>query len=117
MSFKDMVEADNLGVFLDPEFFGEKRNVRYDGTTYQEVPCLLTQLEEKDRTTPMSDHVQGIYRVTAKFHCRLADIGEVKPEKGGKIYISDDGFMQMYLVALSSCAMGMVRLELEALDE
>ena len=44
MSFKDMVEADNLGVFLDPEFFGEKRNVRYDGTTYQEVPCLLTQL-------------------------------------------------------------------------
>lgn len=116
MSFKDMVEADNL-VFVNPEEFGEKRNVKYDGVTYTEVPCVLTKLKEKDRNTTMSDHAQGIYLVSATFHCRLADIGGVSPEKGGKIFISDDGFMERYLVGQSGCSMGMVRLELEALDE
>ncbi len=117
MSFKDMVEADNLNVFLDTDFFGEKHTIRYDGVTYEEVPCVITHLKEKDRSTTMSDHAQGIYRVDATLHCRLADIGGAKPEKGGKIFISDDGFMQRFFVGESGCSMGMVRVELEALDE
>ncbi len=117
MSFKDMVEADNLTVFLDPDFFGEKHDIMYDGATYEEVCCVLTHLKEKDRSTTMSDHAQGIYRVDATLHCRLADIGGVKPEKGGMIFISEDGFMQRYFVGVSGCSMGMVRVELEALDE
>ena len=117
MSFKEMVEADNLNVFLDTNFFGEDRDIRYDGITYMAVPCVLTKLKEKDRTTPMSDHAQGIYRVNATLHCQLKDIGGIVPEKGGKIHVSDDGFMQRFFVAQSGCDMGMVRLELEALDE
>lgn len=117
MSFKDMVEADNLSVFLNPDEFGEERDIKYDGVTYAAVPCVMTKLKEKDRNTTMSDHAQGIYRVSATFHCRLADIGDVKPEKGGEIFISDDGFMWRYFVGESGCSMGMVRLELEALDE
>ena len=31
MSFKDMVEADNLSVFLDLDYFGEEHDIRYDG--------------------------------------------------------------------------------------
>ena len=56
MSFKDMVRADNLNVFLDPEYFGEERKIRYDGVLYENVPCLLTKLKEKDRNTSMRDH-------------------------------------------------------------
>ena len=117
MSFKDMVEAENLSVFLDLDFFGEEHDIRYDGETYAKVPCVISQLKEKDRSTTMSDHAQGIYRVSAVLHCRLADIGNVLPEKGGKIHISDDAFMRRYFVAQAGCDMGMVRLELEALDE
>lgn len=117
MSFKDMVEADNLSVFLNPDEFGEERDIKYDGVTYAAVSCVLTKLKEKDRNTTMSDHAQGIYRVDATFHCRLADIGGIKPEKGGQFLISDDGFMQRFFVGESGCSMGMVRLELEALDE
>ena len=117
MSFKDMVEADNLSVFLNPDEFGEERDIKYDGVTYAAVPCVMTKLKEKDRNTTMSDHAQGIYRVSAVLHCRLADIGNILPEKGGKIYISEDAFMRRYFVAQAGCEMGMVRLELEALDE
>jgi hypothetical protein len=117
MSFKDMVEADNLNVFLDTGFFAEHHNIRYDGVIYESVPCVITQLKEQDRSTPMSDHAQGVYRVTAILHCRLDDIGGLLPEKGGKIHVSDEGFMRRYFVAQSGCEMGMVRLELEALDE
>ena len=117
MSFKDMVRADNLNVFLDPEYFGEERKIRYDGVLYENVPCILTKLKEKDRNTSMRDHAQGVYLVTATFHCQLEDIGGVVPEKGGKIHIEDDGFMQRYFVAQSGCDEGMVRLELEAFDE
>ena len=93
MSFKDMVEADNLSVFLDLDFFGEEHDIRYDGVTYSKVPCVISQLKEKDRSTTMSDHAQGIYRVSAVLHCRLADIGDVLPEKGGKILISKQSLL------------------------
>lgn len=117
MSFSEMVESDNLGVFLDTEFFGELHTIQYDGETYEDVPCVITKLKEQDRSTSMSDHAQGIYRVTAVLHCRLEDIGGITPEKGGKIHISDGSFMRRYFVAQSGCDIGMVRLELEALDE
>ena len=117
MSFKDMVAADIKAVFLNTDEFGEKRDILFDGTTYWDVACLLTQVEDKNRSTTMSDHAQGIYRVTAVLHCQISDIGGIKPETGQMIRISDDGFMQRYLVASSACPMGMARIELEALDE
>lgn len=119
MSFKEMAEADNLKVFLDIEIFGENRNVTFDGETFEEIPCVISKMKEQDRITVMSDHEHGLYRVTAVFHCKLDDLGGVIPEKGRKfgIYDPDDFFLREYYVAQSSCDLGMVRLELEAIDE
>ena len=117
MSFKDMVAADNVGVFLDLDFFGEEHTIIYDGKTYDAVKCVISQLKEQDRSVTMRDHAQGLYLVTAVLHCNIADIGGILPEKGGKIQISDDSFMRFYFVAKAGCDMGMVRLELEEIDE
>lgn len=119
MSFKDMVAADNGAVFLDLNTFGENRTVTFDGYEFEAIPCVISQMREQNRVTVMSDHEHGIYRVTAIFHCKLDDIGGHIPEKGRKfaIYDPDDSFLREYYVGQSSCDMGMVRLELEALDE
>ena len=39
--FKETVEADN-SVFLDTDTFGEMYTIVYDGTTYADVPAILT---------------------------------------------------------------------------
>lgn len=116
MKFNDMAALDNLN-FL--ETFGEELTVTFDGKTFEEIPCLISKMKEQDRITVMSDHEHGLYRVTAVFHCKLDDLGGTVPEKGRKfgIYDSDDAFLREYYVAQSSCDGGMVRLELEAIDE
>ena len=119
MSFKEMVNSDNSTVFLDTEFFGENRTVVFDGEEYEEIPCVISQMKEQDRVTQMSDHEHGLYRVTSVFHCKADDVDGNIPEKGRKfgIYDPDDQFLREYYVAQSSCDMGMIRLELEAIDE
>ena len=67
--FKDMVARDNFGVFLNCDEFAEKRTVKYDGATYEDIPIVLSGLKEK------------------------------------------------FYVASSVCEMGMLRVELEAVDE
>ena len=47
--FKDMVARDNCGVFLNCDEFAEKRTVKYDGATYEDIPIVLSGLKEKDR--------------------------------------------------------------------
>lgn len=117
MSFKDLVAADNVNVFMNLGEFAEKHDVTYDYAWYPDISCTITQLKEQDRPTKMRDHGQGIYLVSAIFHCPLEALSGIVPEKGTKIGISDDDFMKDYYVAESSCSMGMIRLELEALDE
>jgi len=119
MTFKEMVSQDNADVFMNSDEFAEVHDIEYDGVTYEHVTCVITQLKEQDRTTTMRDHGQGIYLVTAVFHCRLQDIGGKTPEKGRKfrIYDPDDRFLREYYVAQSACDMDMIRLELEAIDE
>ena len=117
MSFKDMVAADNTSVFMNLEEFAETHDIRYDGVTYCDVSCTITKLKEQNRPTKMRDHGQGIYLVSAIFHCDLDSLEWNVPEKGTLIGISDEDFMKDYYVAESGCAMGMIRLELEARDE
>ena len=124
MGFKEMVKADNQNVFLDTDFFGELRTVEFDGNVYsgkdgEGIPVLISQMKEQDRVTQMSDHEHGLYRVTSVFHCKAEDVDGNIPEKGRKfgIYDPDDRFLREYYVAQSSCDMGMIRLELEAIDE
>ncbi len=84
---------------------------------YDRVPCVISKLKQKDRVIPTSDHAQGLYAVSAVFHCAAEFLGGKVPEKGMRISIDDEGFLKEYYVAQSSCDHGMIRLELEAYDE
>lgn len=119
--FKDMVAADIHNVFLNTDEFAELRTIRYDGEEYVDIPIVLTGLKEQDRRQLQSDHVQGLYLVTSVLHCALSDLGGKQPEKGGRIEVNDEegggGFFRRFYVAFSVCEMGMLRVELEAIDE
>ncbi len=121
MSFKDMVNADIKGVFLNLNEFAEKRTVRFDGDTYTDIPIVLSGLKEKDRHQLTKDHAQGLYLVSSVLHCALADIGGKQPEKGQRLYINNKegggGFFREFYVASSVVEMGMLRAELEGIDE
>lgn len=119
--FKDMISTDNHGVFLNAKEFAELRTVIYDGETYTDIPLVLSGLKEKDRRRLESDHVQGLFRVSSILHCAISDLGGNQPEKGQRIKINDEegggGFFREFYVASSTCEMGMLRVELEAIDE
>jgi hypothetical protein len=117
MSFKDMVKEDNKSVFLNTSEMAELHTVEYDGTTYEDVSIVMSGIKEKDRKQSVSDHVKGLYLVTTVAHFSKEDLKDVVPEKGMRIKISDDDYMRLFYVASSTCKMGMVRLELEAVDE
>lgn len=124
--FKDMVAADIRNVFLNTEEYAELRTIIYDGTAYdgpehRGIPIVLTGLKERDRRQLVSDHVQGLYLVSSVLHCAIDDLGGNQPEKGTRIKINDQenggGFFREFYVASSVCEMGMLRIELEAVDE
>lgn len=115
--FKDMVEADNKNVFVNASEFADTHTVIYDGVTYEDIPLVLSGIKEKDRRQLMADHIQGLYLVSSVMHCAASDLGGVVPEKGAKIKISDDDFLREFYVATSVIDLGMIRLELEAIDE
>lgn len=120
-AFKDLVEQDIHNVFLDIRFFGELRTVEYEGRRYEDIPVVLTEPEEKERSRPKEDHVQGLYRVTDVLCCALSDLGGCLPEPGQRLRINDEagggGFFQEFYVAASTCKMGMLEIELGAFDE
>lgn len=118
MSFKYMVADDIKGVFINLEEFAETRTVIYDGSTYT-VPIILTGLKEQDRSASVDDNAAGLYRITSVMHCSYDDLG-IQPEKGKVIEISDaedETFFHRFFIATSTVEMGMIRLELEAIDE
>ena len=115
--FKDMVDADNKRVFINVSDFAERHTVIYDDVTYEDIPIVLTGIEEKDRRQLVSDHVQGLFLVTSVLHCAASDLGGVVPEKGTRIKISDGDFFREFYVGSSVNEMGMIRVELEAIDE
>lgn len=120
MSFKDMVAADLHNVFLNLGEFAERRTVEYDGERYEDIPIVLSGLKEKDRRQLVSDHVQGLYLVSSVLHCAIDDLGGKQPERGGKIHINDEEggkFFRQFYVVSSICELGMLRVELEAIDE
>ncbi len=115
--FKDMIESDNKNVFINESEFAEVHTVIYDGTTYEDVPIVMSGIKEKDRRQLVSDHVQGLFLVTSVMHYAASDLGGIVPEKGTKIKINDGDFFREFFVGTSVNEMGMVRVELEAIDE
>ena len=59
--------------------------------------------------------------MSSALHCALSDLGGNQPEKGMRIQINNreggGGFFREFYVASSVCEMGMLRVELEAIDE
>lgn len=122
MGFKNMVERDNAAIILNTDEFAEYHTIKFDGKAYEHIPVVLTKVRQSERTILQSDHMQGVYLVTAKAYFNAKDTGENIPEKGKRFEI-DDGealgkpFFRRYLVATSENAMGMICVELEAFDE
>lgn len=118
-----MVAKDNQAVFSNPEEFAELRLITYEGVTYegedgQGIPVVITKAREKDRRQLKDDYGEGIFRVNATMHVDIRHLGGVMPQKGQKLYISETpDFFQTYYIVTSANAMGMVTLELEAMDE
>ncbi|MBR2131401.1 MAG: hypothetical protein IJ955_02490 [Oscillospiraceae bacterium] len=119
--FQDMVAADIHSVFLNSREFAEVRTVEYNGETYQDIPIVLSGPKEQSRYQLRTDHMQGLYKVSAVLHCAQSDLGGALPEKGCSLKINNreggGGYFKKYYVASSICEMGMLRLELEAIDE
>lgn len=120
MSFRDMVRADIKGVFLNAGEFAEHRTCIYDGERYENIPVTVTNVKERDRRVLVSDHVQGLYLASCVVHLDAADIGGQLPEKGSRWRMAREEygtFYQEFRIGASGMEMGMVRLELEAVDE
>lgn len=122
MSLRDIVESDNSGVFLSLDDFADLHTVVYNGVTYANIKILLTKRKQSEMSVPSADSMQGLYQVSVVAHISLADMDSNIPEQGQQIQI-DDGtalgkpFFKKYAVISSRCAMGMIVLDLEAIDE
>ena len=119
-AFLDMVADDNVNVFLNLDEFAKERDIIYDGVTYEAVPCVVNGFNEDRRNTTVSDHAQGLYRITQILHCTKESLGGNQPEQGAKIQISDEDdptFFWDYYVAASNNEEGMLRVELEGMYE
>lgn len=125
MSFKEMVEADNKSVFTNVCEFAENRVVKYDGEIYagegEGIPVVLSQTKEMERPA-ITGRMEGLHLVSATAHIAQADLGGIVPEQKQDISISDGEalgkpFFRRYRIVTSDCEMGMIVLELEALDE
>lgn len=123
MSFKDLANADIHDVFLNTDEFAENRTIRYDGVDYTGpeglgVAVVLNGDRKRTRQRVADDYSEGLYRRTEIAHLAKADLGGRIPEAGKYFYIDDGtGHMRQYKVASAIDTMGMLRIELEVLDE
>lgn len=122
MSFLDQVAADNRSVFSNTAEFAEKRDVEYDGVTYSKIPVTLTRLMQSKMTVPVTEHTDGLRKLSAKAHILLDDLGGIEPEEGTWIRIEDGTalgrpFMRRYMIVTCGNSMGMLTLELEAKED
>ena len=124
--FKRKVERDIHKVFLNPKHFADLRTVKYDSEDFVDIPIVLTGAREHDRRRIVMqqgqrDHAQGLFMVSRVLQCAISDLGGKQPEKGQRIQINNQegggGFFFEYTVASSICEMGMLTVELEAIDE
>lgn len=119
MNFREMIQNDNKKVFMNTLEFAECRTVQYDGKIYEDIPIILSGLKEQDRRQLVNDHAQGLFLVSTVMHCMASDLGNILPEKGTKMRISDgeDFFREFYIASSVVNEFGILRIELEAIDE
>lgn len=123
--FKDRVARDIHKVFLNVDKFAEDRAVIYDGVTYdgpehEGISVVLTGPVEKSREQLMDDHVQGLHLVTHTLYCAREDLGGKLPKQGKSLQVNTrkgGTFFRKYYIAASADEMGMLRIELEEMDD
>jgi hypothetical protein len=120
--FRSSLAADMRRVFLNAGEFGETVTVEYDGGAYHGVQAVISGPTESERAIRRvnTDYTQGLYKAAAVFHCAASDVGGALPEHGARFKVGrecDGGFLREYRVAESVCDGGMLRLELEMVDE
>lgn len=120
MGFKAMVARDVRKVFLNTKEFAENRTVRYDGVEYTDIPLVLEGPVQGKRDRLADDHVRGLHVVTATLYCAQEDLGGKLPKQGKSLDVTtrEGGhFFQKYYIVASTCDMGMLHLELEAVAQ
>ncbi len=118
--FRDMVARDVRKLFLNTEEFAERRTVRYDGVDYPDISIVLEGPVKGQRDRLSDDHVRGLHTVTATLYCALEDLGGKLPKPGRPLEIAtrEGGqFFHEYSIVASTCDMGMLHLELEAMAQ
>lgn len=122
MSFKESVEADNLGVFLNTDEFADKHTIKFGEKTYENISVAFIKVKQLERKILQHDHLQGVHQLTAKAYFDAGDVNDRIPRQGERFEI-DEGkalgkpFFQRYRVTTAQNAMGMICVELEAYDE
>lgn len=122
MSFKEQVQSDNLGVFLNTNEFADIHTIKYGGNTYENIKVTLIKVKQSERAILQSDHMRGVYVLSAKAYFDSRDVNERIPKQGSWFEI-DEGealgkpFFVRYRVATAENSMGMICLELEANNE
>ncbi len=123
--FKDRVARDIHKVFLNPNKVAEERTVIYDGVTYdgpehEGISVVLIGPVDKEREQLKDDHVQGLHMVTHTLYCAKEDLGGKLPKQGKSLQVNTrkgGKFFRRYRIAASADEMGMLRIELEEMDD
>ncbi len=120
-SFKEMLAADNKRVFLNTGEFASLRTIIYDGQSFVNIPVVLSGLREDERQQKAADHAQGLLLVKTLLQCALADLEGRQPQKGARLQINNQegggGFFREFYIKEAVCEFGMLRLELEDMNE
>lgn len=120
--FKDQIKRDNAAVFNNADEFAEYHTIKFDNKVYENIPVVLEKITQSERTILKIDHMQGVYKLSAKAYFNAKDVNDRIPKQGTWFEIDDgealgEPFFQQYRVATSENAMGMICLELEAYNE
>ncbi|MFU1797373.1 hypothetical protein ACM1RC_26140 [Paenibacillus azoreducens] len=106
MNFKEMVANDNLTVFINPEEFGEPKNI--DGETLM-VVVDYDLINERPHL-----YAEGTYLSKVTFFVHEADLGYV-PAEGQEMRFGDVGKRGYpYLVTNVASNMGILEITIEA---
>ena len=120
-SFKEMLAADNKRVFLKTGEFASLRTIIYDGQSFVDIPVVLSGLREDERQQKAADHAQGLFLVKTLLQCALADLEGRQPQKGARLKINNQegggGFFREFYITEAVCEFGLLRLELEDMNE
>ena len=110
-------------IFVNPDEFGERRTVRVDGETYQNIPILLdegVEVPHKNYKVMRTDYSKGLNKGTVRLYCSRSDLGGHLPEVGETLELESTkrrGFWIKYDVEASGCEEGMLTILLKKVEE